>query len=105
VTRFSRTRGVFPNAVVMSEWMPAMAALSSTGARGDGRGVSLGERPHRRETCDAPWRRASGAGRIRWVLVPHSLDRILRETARKLAEAGVPDPVVDAELIAAHVLG
>nr|WP_255218172.1 peptide chain release factor N(5)-glutamine methyltransferase [Microbacterium resistens] len=39
------------------------------------------------------------------MLVPHSLDRILRETARKLAEAGVPDPVVDAELIAAHVLG
>lgn len=33
------------------------------------------------------------------------LHRLLRESAEQLANAGVPDPVVDAELLIGHVLG
>ena len=34
-----------------------------------------------------------------------ALNEVLREAATRLAVAGVPDPSVDAELLAAHVLG
>lgn len=36
---------------------------------------------------------------------PAPLSTLLRRAATRLAEAGVPDPQVDAELLAAHVLG
>lgn len=35
----------------------------------------------------------------------NSLAALVRAAAQRLAEAGVPDPVVDAELLAGHVLG
>ncbi|MDR6866451.1 release factor glutamine methyltransferase [Microbacterium resistens] len=37
--------------------------------------------------------------------MPHTISDLLRDAARVLAEAGVPDPTVDAELLAGHVLG
>ena len=38
------------------------------------------------------------------VSVPQPIDVLLRDSALILADAGVPDPVVDAELLVAHVL-
>lgn len=35
----------------------------------------------------------------------NSLAAVVRSTAQRLADAGVPDPLVDAELLAGHVLG
>src|SRR5690349_6662257 len=36
---------------------------------------------------------------------PAPLSTLLRRAAARLAEAGVPDPQVDAELLAGHILG
>lgn len=43
--------------------------------------------------------------RLRWVIVPHSVDRLLSVSAQTLAAAGIGDAVVDAELLVAHVRG
>lgn len=45
---------------------------------------------------------------VRWVNVPDAPEKlaaVLRRAAQILADAGVPDPMVDAELLAAHIRG
>ncbi|MEJ1091744.1 peptide chain release factor N(5)-glutamine methyltransferase [Microbacterium istanbulense] len=37
--------------------------------------------------------------------MPHTIAALLRAVATQLADAGVPDPLVDAEMLAGHVLG
>ena len=37
--------------------------------------------------------------------MPHTVSALLRAVATQLADAGVPDPLVDAELLLGHVLG
>src|SRR5690349_8835409 len=106
--RFRRTSGVFPKAEVMSEWMPVISGLSSEGQRV---GNSLGRGVFRESLCDESLARAGYPAGLRLdgpmpapeFSVP--LSDALRGAVARLGDAGVPDPDVDAELLAAVVLG
>nr|BFF10823.1 hypothetical protein GCM10025699_21260 [Microbacterium flavescens] len=98
---------MFPKAEVMSEWMPVISGLSAVVWRV---GTSLGGCPCRESFCDMALARARypAGHRLDGPMAspdsPLTVAVLLRRAAARLADAGVPDPDVDAELLAAFVL-